>query len=59
MEEHAAATVCLRERQREIRFDQMNSRFDDVNSRIDRLFLAMLGIGTAQIALLITIIFRS
>ena len=55
----------MRAGQREIRetidnrFDQMNSRFDDVNSRFDRVFLAMLGIGAAQIALLITLIFRS
>ena len=65
VEEHGAALEDLRAGQREIRetidnrFDQMNSRFDDVNSRIDRVFLAMLGIGAAQIALLITLIFRS
>ena len=42
---------------------QVNSRIDagqqQVNSRIDRLFLAMLGIGAAQIALLITLVIRS
>ena len=64
IEEHAAAIADLREGQREIRetmdrrFDQLNSRIDEVNSRIDRMFLAMLGIGAAQIALLITLIFR-
>ena len=30
-----------------------------VNARIDRLFLAILGIGAAQIALLITLVLRS
>jgi chromosome segregation ATPase len=42
---------------------QVNARIDagmqQVNARIDRLFLAMLGIGAAQIALLITLIIRS
>jgi hypothetical protein len=33
----------------------MNSRIDEVNSRIDRVFLAMIGIGAAQIALLVTL----
>ena len=69
VEEHAAAIADLREGQHGIRetidnrFDQMNSRFDEVNSRIDRVFLAMLGIGaaqiTAQIALLVTLIVRT
>ena len=40
------------------RIDQMNSRVDQLNTRIDRLFLAMLGIGAAQIALLITLVVR-
>ena len=57
-EEHAAALADLRVGQREIR-ETMNSRFDQVNSRIDRVFLAMLGIGAAQIALLVTLIVRS
>ena len=30
-----------------------------VNARIDRLFLTMLGIGAAQIALLLTLVLRS
>ena len=29
------------------------------NSRIDRMFLTVLGVGAAQIALLITLIFRT
>ena len=58
VDEHAAATVDLREGQREI-FDQMNSRFDGLISRLDRLFFATLGIGAVQIALLITLIVRS
>ena len=61
-EEHAGAIADLREGQREVR-ETMNSRFDQVNSRIDRVFLAMLGIGaaqiTAQIALLVTLIVRT
>ena len=44
-------------------FRELSNRLDadlqQVNSRIDRPFLAMLGIGAAQIALLITLIFRS
>ncbi len=31
----------------------------EINGRIDRMFLAMMGIGAAQIALLITLIVRS
>ena len=31
----------------------------EVNGRIDRLFLAMMAIGAAQIALLVTLIVRS
>ena len=58
VEEHGAALEDLRAGQREIR-ETIDNRFDDVNSRIDRVFLAMLGIGAAQIALLITLIFRS
>ena len=40
------------------RFESLNSRIDALNSRIDRMFLAMLGIGAAQIALLITLVLR-
>ena len=54
VEEHAAAKADLREGQREIR-----NMLAAMNSRIDRLFLAILGIGAAQIALLITLIFRN
>ena len=39
--------------------EQLNGRIDQVNSRIDRLFYAILGIGAAQIALLVTLVFRS
>ncbi len=71
-DEQAAAIVDLRAGQREIvstinsRFEDMNSRIDGVdnsidslNSRINRVFLAMLGIGAAQVALLITLVVRS
>ena len=54
VEEHAAAIADLREGQRDIR-----NMLAAMNSRIDRLFLAILGIGAAQIALLITLIFRN
>ena len=54
VEEHAAAIADLREGQREIR-----NLLASMNSRIDRVFLAMLGIGAAQIALLVTLIVRS
>lgn len=36
----------------------LDARIDGVNARIDRLFLALLGIGAAQIALLVTLIIR-
>ena len=41
------------------RIDRVESRIDSLNSRIDRVFLAMLGIGAAQVALLITLVVRS
>ncbi len=58
VEEHAAAIADLREGQREIR-NMLASMNSQLKSRIDRLFLAILGIGAAQIALLITLIFRN
>ena len=71
-DEQAAAVADLRAGQREIvstinsrfedvnsRFDRVESRIDALNSRIDRMFLAMLGIGAAQVALLITLVVRS
>ena len=54
VEEHSAAIADLREGQREIR-----SMLAAMNGRIDRLFLAILGIGAAQIALLITLVLRN
>ncbi len=33
--------------------------FREVNNRIDRLFLAMLGIGAAQVGLLLTLVLRN
>ncbi len=41
------------------RIDRVESRIDSLNSRINRVFLAMLGIGAAQVALLITLVVRS
>ncbi len=58
VEEHSAAIADLREGQREIR-NMLASMNSQLNSRIDRVFLAILGIGAAQIALLITLIFRN
>ena len=70
-DEQAAAIADLRAGQREIvstinsrfedvnsRMDRVESRIDSLNSRIDRVFFGMLGMGAAQIALLITLIFR-
>ena len=54
MIELSAALQALREEIRAI-----NARIDAVNARIDRQFLAILGIGAAQIGLLITLVLRS
>ena len=54
MIELSAAVQALREEIRAI-----NARIDAVNARIDRQFLAILGIGAAQIGLLITLVLRS
>lgn len=54
VEEHAAAIADVRAELR-----GLNARLDALHSRIDRVFLAVLGMGAAQIALLITLIFRS
>ncbi len=39
--------------------EEINGRIDRTTSRIDRLFLALMGIGAAQIGLLVTLIVRS
>ncbi len=70
-DEQAAAIADLRAGQREImsmmnsrfdgadnRFESLNSSFDGADSRIDRVFFGMIGIGAAQIALLITLVVR-
>lgn len=49
--EQSVGIQDLRAGQREI-----NGRIDQTNGRIDRLFLAIVGIGAAQIGLLITLI---
>ena len=60
--EQSAAITQLGERLdsglREVR-QETRQEIRNVNSRVDRLFLAILGIGAAQIALLITLIFRT
>ena len=58
VDEHSAAIADLRDGQREIR-NALASMNSQLNSRIDRVFLAILGIGAAQIALLITLILRN
>ncbi len=68
VEEQAAAIADLRDARRNADtaqadgFRAVNARIDrlaeQLNARIDRLFLAMLGIGAAQIALLITLVIR-
>lgn len=40
------------------RLDRLEARVDQTNSRIDRLFLAALGIGAAQVAIFITVLVR-
>ena len=56
--ELSAAVQDLREGLREVR-QEVRQGLRDVNARIDRLFLAILGIGAAQIALLVTLIIRT
>ena len=53
LEEQAKAIQDLRADVRDVR-----AGLREVNSRIDRMFLAMLGMGAAQIALLVTLIVR-
>ena len=60
--EQSAGIQDLREGQRQTNvematgFREVNTRIDQVNARIERLFLAMLTIGAAQVALMITLI---
>lgn len=56
--EQSSAIQDLREGQRETN-QNWQEGLRETNSRIDRLFLAMMGIGTAQIGLLITLIVRN
>ena len=56
-DEHPAAIQECRQDTRG-GFQQVNARLDRMDARFDRLFLAMLGIGAAQIGLLITLILR-
>ena len=53
-------TASMQEIRQDMRsgFQQVNARIDQTNSRIDRLFLALLGVGAAQIGLLITLLLR-
>ena len=55
--EQSIALQDLRSRQRETN-QNWQSGLRDTNARIDRLFLAILGIGAAQIGLLVTLIIR-
>ncbi len=68
VEEMSAAIQGFRQDLRAIhgRIDQLgndlNGRVDrfnaNLNGRVDRLFIAMLGIGAAQIGLLVTLVLR-
>ena len=55
MIELSASVQDLRAGLREVR-QEIQQGLREVNARVDRLFLAILGIGAAQIALLITLI---
>ena len=57
VDEHSGA---IQENRQDTRsgFQRVDARFDQTNSRIDRLFLALLGIGVAQIGILITLLLR-
>jgi hypothetical protein len=62
IEEQSLGIQDLREGQRQTNVElatglrEVNTRIDQVNVRIERLFLAMLTIGAAQVALMITLI---
>jgi hypothetical protein len=60
IDEQAASIADLRSDRRQAAdgLAGLDARIDGVNARIDRLFLALLGIGAAQIALLVTLIIR-
>lgn len=55
MAEQSLAIQDLREGQRQTNAD-LAAGFREVNGRIERLFLAMLTIGAAQVALMISLI---
>ena len=55
--EQSIALQDLREGQRETN-QNWQAGLRETNARIDRLFLAMMGIGAAQIGLLITLVVR-
>ena len=55
--EQSIALQDLREGQRETN-QNWQAGLRETNARIDRLFLAMMGIGAAQIGLLITLVIR-
>jgi hypothetical protein len=57
IDEQATAIADLRSDRRQAA-DALRDGLTGLDARIDRLFLALLGIGAAQIALLVTLIIR-
>ncbi len=57
--EERLGTLEERTTQHDAAISDVRAELRALNSRIDRVFLAILGIGAAQIALLITLILRS
>ena len=57
LEEQARAIQDLQADVRDVKA-ALDAGLRDVNGRIDRMFLAILGMGAAQIALLVTLIVR-
>ncbi len=56
--EQRLGTLEERTTQHDAAIADIRAELRALNSRIDRVFLAILGIGAAQIALLITLILR-
>ena len=55
---YSAAIQDVREGMRQVNAN-ITAGFREVNNRIDRLFLAILGIGAAQVGLLLTLVLRN
>ena len=55
---YSVAIQDVREGMRQVNAN-ITAGFREVNNRIDRLFLAILGIGAAQVGLLLTLVLRN